>query len=187
MGDIKRYTSRWLAFLTLAGVMSCTSLALCEDSNSPSVGKYFCYIGNSVGLQTNSQTGNRYTGKITYPENEKKFFATIEANKQLGEDWCFSSSALDDLRKLRRGETPDRTSKTFFLSDRVFFNACQARYILTISGGPIKRPAYFSERTNVFSDGTSQFWISNDLSYVWNVDNSGGDHYLNEGKCEKIS
>lgn len=138
-------------------------------------------------MQTNSQTKNRYAGKIAYPENEKKFFVSIEENKQLAEDHCFGASALDDLKKLRRGETPDRTSKTYFLNDGSFYNACQARYTLKVSGGPMGDQTYYSSETYIFRDHFSQFWITNDLSYTWYAHNFSGDHYLTEGRCEKIN
>jgi hypothetical protein len=50
----------------------------------PTPGKYFCYIANIVGLQTNSQTG-RFAGSIVLAERQQKFFVTIEDNKQLPE------------------------------------------------------------------------------------------------------
>jgi hypothetical protein len=187
MGGVERNGSARLALLTAVGVLISPLPAFSDEIKSPTLGKYFCFIGNSVGLQTNSQTSNRYAGKITYPENLKKFFVTIEENKQLPEDWCFGSSALDDLKKLRRGETPDRTSKTYFLNDGSFYNVCQARYTLKISGGPSVPLTYFASNTNLFRDHFSQFWITKDLSYVWYADNSSGDHYLTEGKCEKIN
>jgi hypothetical protein len=81
----------------------------------PTPGKYSCSIANIVGLQTNSQTGNRFAGSIVLAEQQQKFFVTIEDNKQLPEDWCFSDDALDDLKRLRRGEKPGKNSKTQFL------------------------------------------------------------------------
>jgi hypothetical protein len=187
MCHVERNRSAWLALLTAVGVLIGPLPAFSDELKPPTLGKYFCYIGSSVGLQTNSQTGNRYAGKITYPENETKFFVTIEENNQPTEDWCFGSSALDDLKKIRRGEKIDSTSKTYFLNDGTFYDVCLARYKLKISGGPLGHPTYFASAPHVFRDLFSQFWISNDLSYVWYADNSSGDHYLTEGKCEKIN
>ncbi|MHC2373358.1 hypothetical protein ACVIQT_008006 [Bradyrhizobium diazoefficiens] len=173
--------------LTAVSVLIYALPAASQQSKSPAVGKYFCFVGNAVGLQTNSQTNNRYAGKIAYPENEKKFFVSIEENKQLAEDHCFSASALDDLKKLRRGETPDRSSKTYFLDNGSFYDACQARYTLKLSGSTMGSQTYYSSGTNIFRDHFSQFWFTNDLSYTWYAQNFSGDHYLTEGRCEKIN
>jgi hypothetical protein len=62
------------------------------------VGKYSCSVDNIVGLQTNSQTGTRFAGRLD-ADAQQKFFVTIEENKQLPEDSCFSADALDDLKK----------------------------------------------------------------------------------------
>jgi hypothetical protein len=114
----------------------------------PTPGKYVCDIANIVGLQTSSA------------ERQQKFFVTIEDNKQLPEDWCFSADALDDLKKLRRGEKPGTNSKTQFLDLSMFFTACQAQFRLSTNGGPIDS-LYHSDNLNIFRDEFSQFWIKN--------------------------
>ena len=135
---------------------------------------YVCDIANIVGLQTSSA------------ERQQKFFVTIEDNKQLPEDWCFSADALDDLKKLRRGEKPGTNSKTQFLDLSMFFTACQAQFRLSTNGGPIDS-LYHSDNLNIFRDEFSQFWIKNGLSYVWQFHDLKGNAYVAEGKCEKIN
>jgi hypothetical protein len=152
----------------------------------PTPGKYFCYIANIVGLQTNSQTGNRFAGSIVLAERQQKFFVTIEDNKQLPEDWCFSADALDDLKRLRRGEKPGTNSKTQFLDPSMFFTACQAQFRLSTNGGPIDS-LYHSDNLNIFRDEFSQFWLRNGLNYVWQFVDLKGNAYLAEGGCEKIN
>jgi len=135
---------------------------------------YVCYIANIVGLQTSSA------------ERQQKFFVTIEDNKQLPEDWCFSADALDDLKKLRRGEKPGTNSKTQFLDLSMFFTACQAQFRLSTNGGPIDS-LYHSDNLNIFRDQFSQFWLRDGLNYVWQFVDLKGNAYLAEGGCEKIN
>src|SRR5262245_1494636 len=150
-------------------------------SQDPTLGKYVCYIANIVGLETNSQTDNRLAGR-----RQQKFFVTIEDNKQLPEDWCFSADALDDLKKLRRGEKPGTNSKTQFLDLSMFFRACQAQFRLSTNGGPIDS-LYHSDNLNIFRDEFSQFWLRNGLNYIWQFVDLKGNAYLAEGGCEKIN
>jgi hypothetical protein len=131
----------------------------------PTPGKYFCYIANIVGLETSSQTGNRFAGSIVLAERQQRFFITIEDNKQLAEDWCFSADALDDLKKLRRGEKPGTNSKTQFLDPLMFF----------------------TDNLNIFRDEFSQFLLRKGLNYVWQFVDLKGNAYLAEGGCEKIN
>ena len=86
---------------------------------------------NIVGLQTNSQTVTRFAGRID-ADAQQKFLVTIEESKQLPEDWCFSPDALDDLKKLRRGEKPGTNPKTHFL-DPLSRAGCASRADVKIS------------------------------------------------------
>jgi hypothetical protein len=153
---------------------------------NPTPGKYVCDIANIVGLQTSLQTGDRFAGSIVLSERQQKFFVTIEDNKQLPEDWCFSADALDDLKKLRRGERPGTNSKTQFRDLLMFFTACQAQFRLSTNGGPIDS-LYHSDNLNIFRDEFSQFWLRSDLNYVWQFLDLKGNAYLAEGGCEKIN
>src|SRR6266436_3852121 len=111
MSSIALQLSRcWTTSLVVL-LVTPTSVVFGEDP-SPTVGKYSCSVGNIVGLQTNSQTSKRLAGRID-ADAKQKFFVTIEENKQLPEDWCFSPDALDDLKKLRRGEKPGTNSANF--------------------------------------------------------------------------
>jgi hypothetical protein len=186
MRRIAMQTAGILAALAAAVPSFAQTPSIISKEASPKPGKYFCYISNMVGLQTNSQTKQRYAGKINLSDGNEKFFITIEKNEQLPEDRCFSPSALDDLKKLRRGETPGKDSETYFLYRSLYFHTCEARFKLTTSGDPIPA-SYYAMNTHVFTDGFSQFWLTSNLSYVWNFNNSGGDHYLAEGRCEKIN
>jgi len=113
MSSITLQLSRcWTTSLVVLLVTS-SSVVFGEDP-SPTVGKYSCSVDNIVGLQTNSQIGTRSAGRID-ADAQQRFFVTIEENKQLPEDWCFGADALDDLKKLRRGEKPSTNSKTHFL------------------------------------------------------------------------
>ena len=164
--------------------MTPTSVVFGEDP-SPTVGKYSCSVDNIVGLQTSSQTGTRFAGRID-ADAQQKFFVTIEENKQLPEDRCFSADALDDLKKLRRGEKPGTNSKANFLDPLMFFRACQAQFRLSTNGSPIDS-LYHSDNLNIFRDEFSQFWIKNGLSYIWQFHDLKGNAYVAEGKCEKIN
>ena len=124
-------------------------------------------------------------GSIVLAERQQKFFVTIEDNKQLAEDWCFSADALDDLKRLRRGEKPGTNSKTQFLDPSMFFTACQAQFRLSTNGGPIDS-LYHSDNLNIFRDEFSQFWLRNGLNYIWQFVDLKGNAYLAEGGCEKI-
>src|SRR5258708_39146381 len=92
-------------------LMAPSSMVFGQDATP---GKYSCYIANIVGLQTNLQTGNRFAGSIVLAERQQTFFVTIENNKQLPEDQCFSADELDDLKRLSRGEKPRTTTTTDF-------------------------------------------------------------------------
>jgi hypothetical protein len=148
-----RAMSKIALHLSKCRVTSCLVVLLMGLSSmvfgqEPTPGKYVCDIANIVGLQTSSA------------ERQQKFFVTIEDNKQLPEDWCFSADALDDLKKLRRGEKPGTNSKTQFLDLSMFFTACQAQFRLSTNGGPIDS-LYHSDNLNIFRDEFSQFWIKN--------------------------
>ena len=87
-----RAMSKIALHLSKCRVTSCLVVLLMGLSSmvfgqEPTPGKYVCDIANIVGLQTSSA------------ERQQKFFVTIEDNKQLPEDWCFSADALDDLKK----------------------------------------------------------------------------------------
>src|SRR5262249_21180553 len=60
-------------------------LAVSAVGLGQTMGKYFCSVDNIVGLQTNSQSGTRFAGRID-ADAQQKFFVTIEENKQLPED-----------------------------------------------------------------------------------------------------
>jgi hypothetical protein len=184
MSSIALQLSRcWTTSLVVL-LVTPTSVVFGEDP-SPTVGKYSCSVGNIVGLQTNSQTGTRFAGRID-ADAQQKFFVTIEENKQLPEDRCFSADALDDLKKLRRGEKPGTNSKANFLDPLMFFRACQAQFRLSTNGSPIDS-LYHSDNLNIFRDEFSQFWIKNGLSYIWQFQDLKGNAYVAEGKCEKIN
>ena len=151
----------------------------------PTPGKYSCSIANIVGLQTNSETGSRFAGSVVLAEPQQKFFVTIEDNPQ-PEDWCFSAEALDNLKKLRRGEKPKTNSRAHFLDPSMFFTACQAQFRLSTNGGPIDS-LYYSDNLNIFRDEFSQFWLRNGLNYVWHFVDLNGNAYLAEGECEKVN
>ena len=173
MSSIALQLSRcWTTSLVVL-LVTPTSVVFGEDP-SPTVGKYSCSLDNIVGLQTSSA------------ERPQKFFVTIEDNKQLPEDWCFSADALDELKKLRRGEKPGTNSKANFLDPLMFFTACQAQFRLSTNGSPVDS-LYYSDNLNIFRDEFSQFWIKNGLSYIWQFHDLKGNAYVAEGKCEKIN
>src|SRR5262249_6417402 len=93
MSSIALQLSRCCTTSLVVLLVTPTSVVFGEDP-SPTVGKYSCSVDNIVGLQTNSQTGTRLAGR-TDADAQQKFFVTIEANKQLPEDRCFSADALD--------------------------------------------------------------------------------------------
>src|SRR5262249_11281004 len=149
MSSIALQLSRcWTTSLVVL-LVTPSSVVFAEDP-SPTVGKYFCSVDNIVGLQTSSQTGTRIAGRID-ADAQQKFFVTIEENKQLPEDRCFSADALDDLKKLRRGEKPGTNSKAYFLDPLMFFTACQAQFRLSTNGSPIDS-LYHSDNLNIFRD-----------------------------------
>ena len=160
-------------------LMTPSSIAFGQD---PTPGKYSCSIANIVGLPTDSQTGSRNAGSIA--ERQQTFFVTIEDNKQQPEDWCFGAEALDNLKKLRRGEKPDAKSKTF-LEPWMFFTACQARFRLSTNGGPVDG-LYHSDNLAIFRDEFSQFWLRNGLNYIWQFVDLKANAYLAEGRCQKV-
>src|SRR5260221_13716187 len=101
--------------LSKCRITSCLVVLLMAPSSmvfgqDPTPGKYSCYIAHIVGLQTTSQTGDRFAGSIVLAERQQKFFVTIEDNKQLPEDRRFRADALDDLKRLRRGGQPGTNS-----------------------------------------------------------------------------
>ena len=84
MSSIALQLSRcWTTSLVVL-LVTPTSVVFGEDP-SPTIGKYSCSVGNIVGLQTNSQAGTRFAGRID-ADAQQKFFVTIEENKQLPED-----------------------------------------------------------------------------------------------------
>jgi hypothetical protein len=162
--------------LSKCRIISCLVILLMTPSSivfsqDPTPGKYSCSIANIFGLQKLAE--------------RQKFFVTIEDNKQQPEDWCFSAEALDNLKKLRRGEKPDAKSKTF-LEPWMFFTACQARFRLSTNGGPVDG-LYHSDNLAIFRDEFSQFWLRNGLNYVWYFVDLKGNAYLAEGGCEKVN
>jgi len=165
--------------LSKCRIISCLVILLMTPSSivfgqDPTPGKYSCSIANIVGLKTDSLA------------ERQKFFVTIEDNKQQQEDWCFSAEALDNLKKLRRGEKPDTNSRPHFLDPSMFFTACQAQFRLSTNGGPIDS-LYYSDNLNIFRDEFSQFWLRNGLNYVWHFVDLRGNAYLAEGGCEKVN
>jgi len=177
--------------LSKCRITSCLVILLMTPSSmvfgqDPTPGKYSCSIANIVGLQTDSQSGSGFAGSIVPAERQQTFFVTIEDNKQQPEDWCFSAEALDNLKKLRRGEKPDTKSKTYFLDPSMFFTACQARFRLSTNGGPVDG-LYHSDNLAIFRDEFSQFWLRNGLNYVWQFVDLKGNAYLAEGRCVKVN
>ena len=129
------------------------SIVFGED-RPPTAGKYSCYVANIVALETNPQTRKRVAGKIKLAEGQQKFFVTITElteNEQVSEKWCFSASALDDLRKHRRGE-----KHTYFADSFMYYAACQARFTLSTSGGPMTGVYYAADSPNLFRDDFSR-------------------------------
>src|SRR5262245_30889740 len=171
MSSIALQLSRcWTTSLVVL-LVTPTSVVFGEDP-SPTVGKYSCSVEHIVGLQTSSQTGTRFAGRID-ADAQQKFFVTIEENKQLPEDRCFSADA-------------GTNSKANFLDPLMFFTACQAQFRLSTNGSPIDS-LYHSGNLNMFRDEFSQFWIKNCLSYIWQFHDLKGNAYVAEGKCEKIN
>jgi hypothetical protein len=161
-----------------------SSVVFSQD-RPPTAGKYSCYVANIVGLETTPQTRKkRFAGRIELPEAQQKFFVTITElteNEQALEKWCFSASALDDLRNHRRGE------KETYFANSLYYAACQARFTLSTSGGPMTGVYYAADSPNLFRDDFSQFWLTNNLFYTWQfIEPSRRNAYVAEGKCEKI-
>jgi hypothetical protein len=153
----------------------------------PTAGEYSCYVANIVGIETNQQARKkRFAGKLELAEKQQKFFVTIAElaeNEGVSEKWCFSARALDDLRKHRRGE-----KETYFSSSFMYYAACQARFALSTSGGPMTGVYYAADSPNLFRDEFSQFWLTNNLFYTWQfLEPSKRNAFVAEGKCEKIN
>ena len=171
----------------MALLVTPNSFVLGEDG-PPTAGKYSCSVANLVGLETSPQTRKkRFAGKIELAEKQQKFFVTITElaeNDQVLEKWCFSASALDDLRKHRRGE-----KETYFSNSFMYYAACQARFTLSTSGGPMTGVYYAADSPNLFRDDLSQFWLTNNLSYTWQFfePSKRRNAYVAEGKCEKLN
>ena len=108
--------SRWWTASLIVLLVTPNSFVLGED-RPPTAGKYPCSVANIVGLETSPQTrSRRFAGRIALAEKQQKFFVTITElteNNQALEKWCFSASALDDLRKHRRGEKETYFSNSF--------------------------------------------------------------------------
>jgi hypothetical protein len=175
----RRWTVRFVILLVTPN-----STVLGED-RPPTAGKYSCYVANIVGLETNPQTRKRLAGRIELAKGQQKFFVTITEpteNQGVSEKWCFSASALDDLRKHRRG-----VKETYFANSFMYYAACQARFTLSTNGGPMTGVYYAADSPNLFRDDFSQFWLTNRLSYIWQFTNLKSDVYVAEGKCEKVN
>jgi hypothetical protein len=185
MRDIALQPSRSWAASLMVLLVTPNSFVLGED-RPPTAGKYSCSVANIVGLETNPQTRKRVAGRIELAEKQQKFFVTIAEvtdNEQVLEKWCFSASALDDLRKHRRGE-----KETYFANSFMYYAACQARFTLSTSGGPMTGVYYAADSPNLFRDDFSQFWLANNLFYTWQFyEPSKRNAYVAEGKCEKIN
>src|SRR4051794_28739993 len=126
MGSVVQNRITWLALL---GVLIGPLPALSQGPFA-TPGNYSCFVANSVGLRFGDKT---IAVKITYPDNKKKFFVTIAENKQLPEDKCLGTSAVDDLKKLRRSDVRNLrnfTAQAYFFSDSSYYEECQAQYTL---------------------------------------------------------
>src|SRR5215475_9619148 len=183
MSSIALQLSRYWTTSLVVLLVTPSSVVVGEDP-SPTAGKYSCSVDNIVGLQTSSQTGTKFAGRID-ADAQQKFFVTIEENKQLPEDRCFSADALDDLKKLRRGEKPGTNSKANFLDPLMFFRACQAQFRLSTNGSPIDS-LYHSDNLNIFRDEFSQFRLRSGLSYIWQFHDLKGNACVAEGRGGKI-
>jgi hypothetical protein len=185
MRDIALQLSRWWTASLVTLLVTPISIVFGED-RPPTAGKYSCYVANIVALETNPQTRKRVAGRIKLAEGQQKFFVTITElteNEQVSEKWCFSASALDDLRKHRRGE-----KETYFANSFMYYAACQARFTLSTSGGPMTGVYYAADSPNLFRDDFSQFWLTNKLFYTWQFfELSKRNAYVAEGKCEKTN
>jgi hypothetical protein len=186
MKDIALQPSRWWTASLMVLLVTPNSFVLGED-RPPTAGTYSCSVANIVGLETNPQTRKRrFSGRIELAEKQQKFFVTIAEvtdNEQVLEKWCFSASALDDLRKHRRGE-----KETYFANSFMYYAACQARFALSTSGGPMTGIYYAADSPNLFHDDFSQFLLTNNLFYTWQFfEPSKRNAYVAEGKCEKIN
>ena len=120
----------------------------------------------------------------------QKFFITIEEAKPLVSDqnYCFGDDAIEALKALRRGQPENTPGSHTFSSLDNYFQVCQARYVLKFSGELSKiETDKYSDNTNLFHDRFTSFWITIDQKFLWNFDNSTGDHYMAEGMCEKIN
>jgi hypothetical protein len=129
------------------------------------IGKWFCYVTNSVGIQTQSD-GTTFAGKIK-PETEK-FVATIKEIYPGG----------DEVRKFA-------CEKTYGLSEGDYetrSNVCLSTFSIDFS--PRVAVVGFSEDTYHFDEQASSFTLfgTNEFVLFSGVTNS----YVYRGRCEKI-
>ena len=181
--------------MRIAIILYCLSSAIINVSAAENVapGKYLCVVSDAVGLLTNASTHQRYGGAIALPPERQKFFITIEeakplVSKESYQNYCFGDDAIEALKALRRGQPENTPGSHTFSSLDNYFQVCQARYVLKFSGELSKiETDKYSDNTNLFHDRFTSFWITIDQKFLWNFDNSTGDHYMAEGMCEKIN
>jgi hypothetical protein len=137
-------------------------------------GTYACVTQRLVGHQTSEPDKVRRSGQIRPPTD--RFLVTIEKIKRESSEICDPTQPFTSLNKA------PRTYEWWW--------ECDSKNKATFSKG--KSPAitdnFRSDAMNVFLDelGVSSFWVTGKGEYRLVYDNFGGDHYLEEGVCQRM-
>jgi hypothetical protein len=129
------------------------------------IGKWFCYVTNSVGIQEQAN-GTTFAGKIK-PEVEK-FVATIKEIYPGGDD--VRQFACENAYGLGSGNYETRS------------NVCLSTFSVDFS--PQIAVVEFSEDTYHFDEQASSFTLYGTKEFV--LFKSVANYYIYRGRCEKI-
>jgi hypothetical protein len=136
------------------------------DKDPVTVETYACMAQRVVGIQGDKSKGTRYHGPIVPPPEDERFLITITAIDETKREWC-SSPIYQPKEGLR------------------FWYFCRTKFELRFSkgkGGMSLR----SDDVHVFHDELlDNFQITIDFSYRYSRSDYVGNHYLEEGECQK--
>jgi hypothetical protein len=152
------------------------------------VGKYFCFVENSAGIQYNDD-GSPFVGRIK-PSNEKFFVEIREYG--LGRDYRRKVCEESAFGVLRGSKSVKGEKLQGDFSER-YGNSCLANYAWKFSVDgffcALSKDTYRCSAT--FTSNLGVFSMSSKNEFDWFKETRQSEHglnlYVSQGKCEKIN
>jgi hypothetical protein len=176
---------RVLAIVALLISLSVPVRAPAADDDQR-VGQYFCYVENAAGIQKHENQPT-FAGKITLPEEDKKFFVRIKrVDRELVKELC-AKSAQAFKEALESGSELERFSSKLYGTSS-FAEVCLRKFKAEIPQKSSNSPwAFFGTGAYEFSGVVAHMSLTlygnNEFTMVFPYDDGP---VVETGRCEKI-